>query len=253
MTAASGSARTGRGRLATWLALAAALVALAILLSLGFWQVQRLAWKEDLIARIEARIGSEPVPLAQVLSSDRSIADQEYRPVTVEGKFVHGAERHFFATHGGQSGFYVYTPLRLDTGDHLFVNRGFVPYDRKDAATRAEGQVEGPVTITGLVRTALVEKPSAIVPDNDPAGNVFYWKDIRAMAESAGLPEDAPVLGLFVDADNSPNPGGLPVGGVTIVNLPNNHLQYAVTWFGVAAALAGVLGVWGWRAWSGKA
>lgn len=252
MTSAEPQVRLGRGRLATWLALAAALVSLAILLSLGFWQVQRLAWKEELIATIDARTAAEPVPLSVVLASDRSLADEEYRPVRVEGAFVHAAERHFFATHGGASGFYVYTPLRLDNGDHLFVNRGFVPYDRKDPATRPESQPQGPVSVVGLVRVALVEKPSAIVPDNNPAGNVFYWKDIRAMAASAGLPEGAPILGLFVDADDTPNPGGLPIGGVTIVNLSNNHLQYAVTWFGVAAALAGVLGVWGWRAYRGN-
>ena len=102
----------------------------------------------------------------------------------------------------------------------------------------------GRVEIVGLLRAALAEKPSSMVPDNDPAKNIFYWKDIRAMAASSGLPSDAPVLGLFVDANDAPNPGGLPVGGVTIVDLPNNHLQYAVTWYGLAAALVGVVGVW---------
>lgn len=229
-------------------ALLAALVVFAILIGLGTWQMQRLAWKESLISTIDSRVNAAPVPLAEVLRSDKSIADQEYTPVTLSGSFAHEYERHFFATHDGASGYYVYTPLKLDgVPDWIFVNRGFVPFDRKEPATRAEGQVAAPVTITGLVRPGLIEKPSSIVPDNDPAKNIFYWKDIRAMRATSGLPENEPVLGLFVDANAAPNPGGLPVGGVTIIDLPNNHLQYALTWYGLAAALAGVLGVWLWR------
>ena len=145
-----------------------------------------------------------------------------------------------------QSGFFVYTPLELADGRVVFVNRGFVPYDRKDAATRAQGQVAGPVTISGLARNPLAGKPSSIVPDNEPDKNIFYWKDLRSMATSAGV-DPSRLLPFFIDAGPAANPGGLPVGGVTIVDLPNNHLQYAVTWYGLAAALAGVLGVWLWR------
>lgn len=237
--AAPSATAQGRARF-PWAVLAAASVVFVILIALGTWQVQRLAWKEGLLATIAERTASAPVDLGVVLRSDHSIADQEYTPVRVAGTFDHAAERHFFATWQGASGFYVYTPLRLDDGTWLFVNRGFVPFDRKDAATRAEGQVPGRVEITGLLRAALAEKPSSIVPENEPAKNVFYWKDIRAMAESSGLPADADILGLFVDADATANPGGLPEGGVTYIDLPNNHLQYAVTWYGLAAALLGV-------------
>ena len=121
-----------------------------------------------------------------------------------------------------------------------------MPYDLKDPATRPRGQPEGEVTVTGLARDPLAEKPSSIVPDNDPAKNIFFWKDINAMAATAGLPQGAGVLPFFIDAGPAPNPGGWPVGGVTLVELPNNHLQYAVTWYGLAAALAGVMIV-GWR------
>ncbi len=230
-----------------WLALSLGLVALLILLGLGTWQVERLAWKQNLIATIDSRIAAPPVPLENILASPKSIADQEYTPVRVAGTFRHQSERHFFATWQGKTGFYVYAPLALDDGSFLFVNRGFVPYERKDPATRVDGQVPGRVEFDALVRSTLAEKPSSLVPDNDPAKNVFYWKDIRAMAETAGLPGDAKVLGLFVDAREAPVPGGLPVGGVTMIDLPNNHLQYAFTWYGIAAALVGVLGVWTWR------
>jgi surfeit locus 1 family protein len=122
-----------------------------------------------------------------------------------------------------------------------------VPYDRKDPARRAEGQVEGEVSIAGLARNRLDEKPSFIVPENDPAANIFFWKDIDVMAATAGLPDGAEVLPFFLDANTAPNPGGFPMGGVTIIDMPNNHLQYAVTWYGLAVALVGVLAVWGWR------
>jgi len=229
------------------LAVVFGLLGIAVLVGLGTWQVQRLHWKEGLIATIRERMALPPVDLVAALRADPDVAGQEYRPVRVEGTFDHRYERHFLATYEGEPGFYVYTPLKLDDGDWLFVNRGFVPDGRQDPATRPQGQVAGRVAITGLLRAALAEKPSSFVPDNDPVKDIFYWKDLRAMAASSGLPADQPVLGLFVDADKAPNPGGLPIGGVTIVDLPNSHLQYAVTWYGLAAALAGVLLVWLFR------
>jgi surfeit locus 1 family protein len=242
-----GQAVPRRGRLSAFLALVLGLAAFAVLILLGTWQVQRLQWKERLIADIESRVHTEPVPLDDALARIKPIPEAEYAPVTVEGTFRHESERHFFATHNGASGYFVYTPMLRDEGDWVFVNRGFVPYDVKDAAKRRQGQVAGHVSVTGLLREALHVKPSSLVPENDPAKNIFYWKDIRAMAASSGLPSDASVLDVFVDADDTPNAGGLPVGGVTIVDLPNNHLQYAVTWYGLAAALVAVLGAWLWR------
>jgi surfeit locus 1 family protein len=220
--------------------------AFVVLITLGTWQVQRMYWKQDLLATIDQRVADDPHNLSDIETRYATTRDVDYWPVTVAGTFEHGRERHYFATWRGHSGFHVFTPLRQEDGRALFVNRGFVPYDRKDAARRAEGQVEGAVEITGLARNADAEKPSFIVPDNDPDRNVFHWKDRAAMAESAGLDPDN-VLPFFVDADDSPNPGGLPGGGVTRMDLPDNHLQYAITWYGLAAALVVVLVAWGWR------
>ena len=200
-----------------------------------------------MIRTIDQRMHSAPLPLAQVEALYASTGDVDYIPVTVSGSFVHEAERHFFSTWEGNSGFDIFTPLHLEDGRFLLVDRGFVPYDVKDAAKRPEGQVTGTVTITGLARNPLTSKPSSMLPDNDPVKNIFYWKDRDAMAATAGLPAGFTLVPILVDADNTPNPGGLPVGGVTIIDLPNNHLQYAVTWYGLAAALAGVLLVWLWR------
>lgn len=227
------------------------LAAFALLLALGTWQVKRLVWKEGLIAAIDMRVASRPQPLADIEKQLAETGDVDYWPVTVAGTFHHEGERHFFATHEGQSGYFVYTPLELDDGRLVFVNRGFVPFDRKEAASRPEGQVEGREEIAGLARNRLDEKPNFFMPDNDPSRNIFYWKDIDVMARTSGLGASGDYLPFFIDADATPNPGGLPVGAVTLIELPNSHLQYAITWYGLAAALAGVLGVWLWRRWRG--
>lgn len=227
-----------------WILLAAASVAFLVLVGLGTWQVQRLFWKEALLATIAERVSAPPAPLAEIEARAARGEDIDYWPVELRGAFVNTGERHFFATHDGQSGFYVYVPMRLADGRAVFVNRGFVPYEIKEQAKRPGSTIEGETVVRGLTRNRLPGKPSMIVPDNDLAKNIFYWKDLDAMAKTAGLPAGMAVVPFFVDADATPNPGGLPVGGVTIVDLPNSHLQYAVTWYGLAAALVGVTAVW---------
>lgn len=223
------------------------LVALAVLLSLGTWQAERLQWKEQLLSDMAERRSATPASLTEIEAMTGRGEDVEYRTMTATGTFDHARERHFFATHEGKTGFYVYTPLTLADGRVLFVNRGFVPYDMKDPATREQGQILGTVTLTGYARGELFEKPSSIVPDNDTAKNIFYWKDLSAMASSTGLGADG-VLPFFMDADASQaNPGGWPQGGVTQFALTNNHLQYAVTWYGLAGALVVVVGAVLWR------
>lgn len=240
MTAAAGNRRI-------WPQAVAALVVFAILCSLGFWQVRRLAWKEALVASIDARMQAAPRPLDAVAADFAATGDVDYMPVTVRGMFDHAHEQFFFATHDGASGYFVYTPLKLADGRSVLVNRGFVPWEMKDPAKRPEGENSGEVIVEGLARNPLPAKPSWVVPDNDPVKNIYYWKDIALMAGQAGLEPGRGLVPFFIDAGSAPNPGGFPVGGVTQVELPNNHLQYAVTWFGLAAALAAVFGVWAFR------
>ncbi|MGX5708071.1 SURF1 family protein [Brucella lupini] len=230
-----------------WGVVIASAIALVILLALGTWQVERLQWKEALIASTEQRVHEAPLPLSEMEKIYKQEGSVEYRPVTVTGTFMHQGERHFLATYEGAAGYNVYTPLMLEDGRFVLVNRGFVPYEKKDPSTRVEGQVDGPVSVTGLARDPLSAKPGFFLPDNDIAKNIFYWKDWTAMAESADLPNLDEVAPFFVDADNKSNPGGLPIGGVTIIDFPNNHLQYAMTWYGLALALIGVVGTWLWR------
>lgn len=232
-----------RSPVVQWTALVLAVVAFALLVTLGTWQLRRLAWKEHLIATIEQRMAAPPAPLAEIEAQFEATGDVDYRSVSTAGTFVNQGERHFFATFDGASGFYLYTPLRLEDGRFVFVNRGFVPYDRKEASSRPLSLPEGEQTVTGLARNPLAAKPSLVVPDNDTARNIFYWKDLSVMAATAGLPAGAVVLPFFIDAGAAPNPGGLPIGGVTMVDQPNNHLQYALTWYGLAAALLVIVAV----------
>jgi surfeit locus 1 family protein len=228
------------------LALVFGVIGIAILCSLGAWQVRRLHWKEGLLASIHERMASPPETMDAIEKRFTNTGDVDYYPVEVNGHFLNGEEQHFLATHEGASGFYVYTPLAMNDGRFVFINRGFVPYDLKDPAKRQAGQLNGEVTVGGLARNPLHHKPSSFVPDNDLSANIYYWKDIDAMASKAGVAPEK-LVPFFIDAGKAPNPGGYPVGGVTIINLPNNHLQYAITWYGLAIALAAVLTLWLWR------
>lgn len=228
------------------------LIALAILISLGTWQVERLHWKEGLLADIAERRTAPPVLLAGIEAIAAQGGDIEYRTVTATGRYINNKERHFFATWRGQTGYYIYTPLQLADGRYLFVNRGFVPYENKEPEMRMQGQLTGQQTVTGLARAKLPGKPSSLVPDNDVAKNIFYWKDLDVMASSVDL-DKADVVPFFVDADSTPNPAGFPIGGVTQVDLPNDHLQYAFTWYGLAAVLLVVVTISWFRPRKGAA
>lgn len=231
-----------------WLALIFSAIALFILISLGNWQVRRLAEKETLLATIDARVDDAPLPLDDVIALEKAGENIEYMPVEAMGYFEHQYEAHFFATFEGMSGYYIYTPLRLLDGRRVFVNRGFVPFDKKEAATRPESLVSLSQDVTGLARSAPTKKAGWVVPDNDLEKNIYYWKDIRAMIAQTGLPQDD-FVPLFIDQDNKANPSQLPVGGVTLIDLPNNHLQYLLTWYGLALTLVGVLGFYIFSNW----
>jgi surfeit locus 1 family protein len=219
-----------------WGTLSAILIALVILLSLGTWQVFRLQWKEALISEIATRSTAAPLELSDVEAREKSGADIDYVSMTATGHFEHQHEQYFFNTDDGEVGYHVYTPLVLPDGRVLFVNRGFVPEAMKDPAKRQQGQITGEVTIKGLARARLTEKPSWVVPENEAYKQLYFWKDLDEMTAQAAVPSGK-LVPFFLDADAAPNPGGWPRGGVTQIDLPNNHLSYAVTWYGLAAVL----------------
>lgn len=216
-----------------------AAVVVLVCLGLGLWQLDRLAWKRGLIAERQAASQSPPVAAPRGLAEAKGI---EFRPVVIEGVFLHDKEIFLGAAAptGGKPGFHVLTPLREPGGRIVFVNRGFVTSELKDPAKRSTGQLSGTARVAGLVRLPK-GKPNWLVPDNRADLNYWFWVDLPAMAEAAGLANVAP---FYVDADATPNSGGWPKGGVTPIDLPNDHLQYAITWFLLAAAALVIYFVW---------
>ncbi|HEV7247033.1 MAG TPA: SURF1 family protein [Shinella sp.] len=214
------------------------LLLVAVFLALGTWQVQRLFWKLDLIARVESRVHAEPVPAPgraewPAISPEKD----EYRRVTATGLFQHDKTVLVQAVTERGAGFWVLTPLRLPDESTVVINRGFVPADKRDPAARVASEIAaGPVTVTGLLRIS--EPGGAFLRSNDPANDRWFSRDIAAIAAAKGLSSVAP---YFIDADATPNPGGLPVGGLTVVAFRNSHLVYALTWYALAAmSLVGI-------------
>ena len=221
------------------------LVALPVLIGLGVWQVERLQWKEALIASINEGLAQPAVPLEQPRDAWKDLSTREYRPVTVMGRFRHEDERHLFATDHGEMGWYIYTPLETQGGHIVFVNRGFVPDALKAPSSRAAGEITGEVTVSGLMRLPGVK--GFFDADADQVRNVWLWRDLAGMTGSLPEGDRARVLPFFVDAAVEPaNPGGWPRGGVTRLDIPNRHLEYALTWFGLAVTLVAVFAAFAW-------
>jgi surfeit locus 1 family protein len=224
-----------------WLTVAA-LAGLAVLIGLGTWQLQRKAWKEGLLAQIAARVKAEPIPLSEALRRWHNTGDVEYLHVRLAGRFLHERELHVFAVDDRLGpGFHVYTPLETPERQLVLVNRGFVPAALEVPSLRSAGQVAGEMTLTALIRRPTPR--GSFVPASEPERNMFYWPDYPGMlasAHEAGKSDLTP-MPFFVDTDAEPaNPGGFPRGGVTRLVLPNRHLEYALTWYGLALTLIGV-------------
>jgi surfeit locus 1 family protein len=222
--------RSARTRIALTAGLAALMIAGC---ALGVWQLQRMGWKHDLITAVESRVRADPVPAPGPATWLSLTAERDaYRHVWLTGRYRHDRETLVQAVTDRGAGFWVLTPL--DTGIFtVLVNRGFVPPEARDRAARAEGNVAGIVTVRGLLRVS--EPGGGFLRSNDPRADRWYSRDVAAIVRARGLTRTAP---YFVDADATPNPGGLPVGGLTVVQFPNNHLIYALTWFGLALGCA---------------
>ena len=212
----------------------AALAGFAVLIGLGTWQIERLYWKEGLIAERAAAVSAPPAELPRTREAALPL---EFHRVQVKGEFLHDREIlvHAIERQRGAAGYLVLTPMRLEDGTIVLVERGWVPIDKRDASTRAQGNPLGEVAVDGLLRVAPAEKPGRFIPANDPARGEWFWIDLPTVARAADVPQALP---FYVEEGPAPNPGGFPVGGQANTDLPNDHLQYAITWYSLAAALA---------------
>ena len=223
-----------------------AVLAFAVLVGLGTWQIQRKAWKEGLIASLTERLAGPPRALpAPADWPNLDPATDEYRRVEFKAVFdyahealVFGAGSAFRPDVSGP-GYWVFTPARLADGGLVIVNRGFVPEGRQDPKTRPDGQTPGAIALVGAMRWP--DGRHWFTPNDEPAHNLWFARDPQAIATAKGL---GPVAPFFVEEETPVPPGGLPQPGKLVVTLPDNHLQYALTWFGLAAVLVGMFVAW---------
>jgi surfeit locus 1 family protein len=225
------------------------LIALGVLIGLGNWQMQRLAWKENLIANVSERVKQPPQPLPGPGAWPKlDLEENEYRAFTVSGRFRHENEVQVYTVLSqpkgsfSGAGYWVLTPLELDSGAFVVVNRGFVPQELKNPASRAEGQLSGPVKVTGLLRAP--EQVNYFMPANDASKAAWYRREPADIAKAFGLKNVAPFL---LDATGEYRPDMLPQPNETRVSFVNNHLGYALTWYGLAATLIGVFSAFAWQ------
>jgi len=218
-----------QGRSAWVLAMFTALLSVAFVgfLALGVWQVQRMAWKRDLITRVDARVHAAPIAApARAQWPAVSEASDGYRHVSVAGRFVPGMETRTQAVTELGAGAWSLAPLQTDSGDYVLINRGFVR-----AGDAAAPPPQGRVVVNGLLRIS--EPGGGFLRHNDAAQQRWYSRDVPAIARSHGLPTDR-VAPFFIDADREDSSMLWPRGGLTVVKFRDSHLSYALTWFGMA-------------------
>ena len=225
-----------------------AALAFTLLVALGTWQIQRKAWKEGLIAVLTTRLTAPPValpPPASWPTLDR--AEHEYRHVAFDAEFATGDAALVYATasafrpdvDASGPGFWVFAPARLKDGGLVVVNRGFVPKDLWHANMGIAGQTVSNVRITGVIRWP--DERRWFTPADDPAHNLWFLRDPVAIAAAKGWTHVAP---FYVEQESPIPRGGWPQPGKLVVRLRNEHLQYAMTWFGLALALLVIFVSW---------
>jgi len=203
-----------------------AVPAFCVLIALGTWQMERREWKLQLIENMHARLSESEVP-AETL--DRESGDVDYRPVFTEGRFDHKRTlRWIVPGPHGEPAFHVLTPLMREGAAPIIVDRGFVPTELKDRVTEPTERL----TVHGIARES--QGRGAFTPKDDQANRLVFARNVPAMASLMGLAQVAP---FFIEASRAPGPVSYPLGGQTQVQLRNEHLQYALTWYGLAGAL----------------
>lgn len=233
------ASRPPRGPVALTLLALLGLVLFAGFVSLGTWQVYRLGWKRDLIARVDERVHAAPVDApSRSQWGDITAQSAEYLHVRLHGTFLHERQTLIWAATDLGSGYWVMTPLQQADGSIVLVNRGFVPPDWCGIKGAYAAQPAGDITLTGLLR---LSEPPVAFRHNDPSRDSWYTRDVAAIAIKRGLSDVAP---YFVDQDAAPGTldagkPSWPQGGLTVIAFPNNHLSYLITWYALALMVLG--------------
>jgi surfeit locus 1 family protein len=221
-----------------WQVLVAAVAGCAILVGLGLWQLERLSWKEALIADLETRGSAPPITLSAAMAMD----DPDFYRVEAEGTFLHEGELFYLTTYDGKPGFEIVTPLLTADGLAVLVDRGFVAEQMRDPAARPGSQPEGQVSIIGQASRHQAGR-GYFTPDNNAGTNYWYWWDVPAMLAFSGIPPGRKQAGFILHVLPQPREKSVPQPLPLMQNLTNNHFQYALTWFALAAVLAVIAGV----------
>lgn len=206
--------------------------AIITLLALGTWQVKRLEWKNNLIAAMTTRIS---MPAIDMPESIDDINNYKYRKIRLSGNFMNENEIHLFTgpiEMKGEPGYEILTPFEQDGGNVVLVDRGWVPASKKNRNERPETISDEPVTVYGMLLEG--EKQARFVPDNDIAGNLWFWIDVPAIAAETGYNLQNLYIRLL-KSDNDVN--SLPITGDAVVKYRNDHLQYAIIWYSLAIIL----------------
>ncbi|KAK7417009.1 surf-like protein [Neonectria magnoliae] len=203
---------------------------------LGSWQVQRLGWKSDLIAKFEDRLVRDPLPLPPTIDPD-AIHDFDFRRVYAAGRFRHDQEMLVGPRmRDGTDGYMVITPLERDGGSTILVNRGWIDKKHRDRRSRPDGLPTGEVTVEGLLREPW--KKNMFTPENRPERGDFYFPDVKQMAQLTGSQPvwvEATMEQEFMQMVDY-EARGIPYGRAAEVNLRNNHAQYIFTWYALSVA-----------------
>jgi surfeit locus 1 family protein len=218
-----------------WPVLLASALGIAILVTLGFWQVERLKWKEKLLAQLGANAAAEPTGLAEVEALQAEGRSVEFVKVRFKGTYKNDAWMKMISTFEGGQGWIILTPAVTADGRSVIVDRGRIPGQLLDGFDKPEGEQE----ITGVVR-AYSRGQGYFDPANDPKANLWYWWDIPGMLAASNLPETLKPVPFVVQVLPGTVAAEFPKPPEPKANLANNHLGYAITWFGLALTLAAV-------------
>jgi len=202
-----------------------------VALALGTWQLKRLRWKEELIEERTKRLQENPKEISSKELSLEELNDLAFRRVSCTGRFRHSGEILVGPrSHKDESGFYVVTPFETTDGVSILVNRGWIPTKLKDPSTREADQIKDIITIHGVIRAHKMK--GTFTPPNNVEKEQWFWMDIQTMANSRGT------TALMLDQLDPTIKGHFPISGMLEVDLPNNHLNYAITWYSLGVALS---------------